>query len=73
MKNFIKTSLKELGSHLVGLEIAQDIINELDGWFDKVTVSRNMKELKKLGGNFERLPTQDLQERMFCMKIWDTF
>ena len=63
-----KTSLKELASHLgwVCETASRHAVNELDGWFDKVTVSRNMKELKKLGGNFGKIATeaQDLQERM---------
>ena len=61
-------NLKELAVKLSRLaETAkQHTLQETDDWFDKVTVSRNMKELTGLSGQFKKVASeaQSLQERM---------
>ena len=63
-----KGSLKETAETLSSIAdgAAQHTLSETDDMFDKVTVSRNMKELKGLSGQFSKVATEahSLQERM---------
>tara|TARA_Y100000310_G_scaffold80422_1_gene77083 strand:+ start:400 stop:1326 length:927 start_codon:yes stop_codon:yes gene_type:complete len=47
----------------------QHALSETEDWFDKVTVSRNMKELGTLSGQFNKISTEakSLQERMSAL------
>ena len=63
-----KGSLKEIAETLSSIAegAAQHTLSETEDMFDKVTVSRNMKELKGLSGQFSKVATEahSLQERM---------
>ena len=60
-----KGSLKEVAETLSSIAegAAQHTLSETEDMFDKVTVSRNMKELKGLSGQFSKV-ANSLQERM---------
>ena len=63
-----KGSLKETAETLSSIAegAAQHTLSETEDMFDKVTVSRNMKELKGLSGQFSKVAMEanSLQERM---------
>ena len=63
-----KGSLKEVAETLSSIAegAAQHTLSETEDMFDKVTVSRNMKELKGLSGQFSKVAEEanSLQERM---------
>ena len=63
-----KGSLKEIAETLSSIAegAAQHTLSETEDMFDKVTVSRNMKELTGLSGQFSKVATEAhaLQERM---------
>ena len=63
-----KGSLKDVAETLSSIAqgATQHALSETDDMFDKVTVSRNMKELKGLSGQFSKVATEahSLQERM---------
>ena len=63
-----KGSLKEVAETLSSIAegAAQHTLSETEDMFDKVTVSRNMKELTGLSGQFSKVATEAhaLQERM---------
>ena len=63
-----KGSLKEIAETLSSIAegAAQHTLSETEDMFDKVTVSRNMKELKGLSGQFGKVAQEanSLQERM---------
>ena len=63
-----KGSLKEVAETLSSIAegAAQHTLSETEDMFDKVTVSRNMKELTGLSGQFSKVATEahSLQERM---------
>ena len=63
-----KGSLKEVAETLsrIAEGAAQHALSETDDMFDKVTISRNMKELKGLSGQFSKVSSEAhaLQERM---------
>ena len=63
-----KGSLKEVAETLSSIAegAAQHTLSETEDMFDKVTVSRNMKELKGLSGQFSKVAQEanSLQERM---------
>ena len=63
-----KGSLKETAQTLSQMAegAAQHTLSETEDMFDKVTVSRNMKELKGLSGQFSKVAMEanSLQERM---------
>ena len=63
-----KGSLKEIAETLSSIAegAAQHTLSETEDMFDKVTVSRNMKELKGLSGQFSKVAQEanSLQERM---------
>ena len=63
-----KGSLKETAESLSSIAegAAQHTLSETEDMFDKVTVSRNMKELKGLSGQFGKVAMEanSLQERM---------
>ena len=63
-----KSDLAEIAETLGGItEAAKTLaLNETDGWFDKVTVKRNMSELDKLGSQFDKVAQEarDLDQRM---------
>ena len=63
-----KGSLKEVAETLSSIAegAAQHTLSETEDMFDKVTVSRNMKELKGLSGQFSKVAMEanSLQERM---------
>ena len=63
-----KGSLKEVAESLSSIAegAAQHTLSEVDDMFDKVTVSRNMKELTGLSKQFGKVATEanSLQERM---------
>ena len=63
-----KGSLKEVAETLSSIAegAAQHTLSETEDMFDKVTVSRNMKELKGLSGQFGKVAMEanSLQERM---------
>ena len=63
-----KGSLKETAQTLSQMAegAAQHTLSETEDMFDKVTVSRNMKELKGLSGQFSKVSSEAhaLQERM---------
>ena len=63
-----KGSLKEVAQTLSSIAegAAQHTLSEVDDMFDKVTVSRNMKELTGLSKQFEKVASEAnaLQERM---------
>ena len=63
-----KGSLKEIAETLASIAegAAQHTLSETEDMFDKVTVSRNMKELTGLSGQFSKVATEahSLQERM---------
>ena len=63
-----KGSLKEVAEQLSAIAegAAQHTLSEADDMFDKVTISRNMKELKGLSGQFGKVAKEanSLQERM---------
>ena len=63
-----KGSLKEIAETLSSIAngAAQHALSETDDMFDKVTISRNMKELKGLSGQFSKVAGEahSLQERM---------
>jgi len=63
-----KGSLKEIAQSLSSIAegAAQHTLSETEDMFDKVTVSRNMKELKGLSGQFGKVASEanSLQERM---------
>jgi hypothetical protein len=45
------------------------VMNEQDEWFDKVTVSRNFKQLKQLSDNFSQVATESkaIQQRLSAL------
>lgn len=47
----------------------QITLEESDEWFDKITINRNMKELKRIGGEFSKTSKEAkaLQERMLSL------
>ena len=47
----------------------QVTLEEADEWFDKMTINRNMKELKRIGGEFSKTSKEAkaLQERMLSL------
>lgn len=47
----------------------QMILEEADEWFDKITINRNMKELKRIGNEFHKTSKEakSLQERMISL------
>jgi len=61
-------SLDEIATNLS--EIAESaesfVLNEMDDWFDKITVTRNMKDLRKLSENFTKIARDShvFQQRM---------
>ena len=61
-------NLKDVAETLssIAAGATQHALSETDDMFDKVTVSRNMKELKGLSGQFSKVATEahSLQERM---------
>ena len=63
-----KGSLKEIAESLSSIAegAAQHTLSEVDDMFDKVTVSRNMKELTNLSKQFGKVASEanSLQERM---------
>ena len=63
-----KGNLKEVAETLSSIAegAAQHTLSETEDMFDKVTVSRNMKELKGLSGQFSKVAEEanSLQERM---------
>ena len=63
-----KGSLKEVAEILskIAVGASQHALSETDDMFDKVTISRNMKELKGLSGQFSKVSSEAhaLQERM---------
>ena len=63
-----KGSLKEVAESLSSIAegAAQHTLSEVDDMFDKVTVSRNMKELTNLSKQFGKVASEanSLQERM---------
>ena len=63
-----KGSLKEVAESLSSIAegAAQHTLSEVDDMFDKVTVSRNMKELTNLSKQFGKVSSEanSLQERM---------
>ena len=63
-----KGSLKQVAETLSSIAegAAQHTLSETEDMFDKVTVSRNMKELKGLSGQFSKVAEEanSLQERM---------
>ena len=63
-----KGSLKEIAKSLSSIAegAAQHTLSEVDDMFDKVTVSRNMKELTNLSKQFGKVANEanSLQERM---------
>jgi len=63
-----KGSLREVAETLSSIAegAAQHTLSETEDMFDKVTVSRNMKELKGLSGQFSKVAEEanSLQERM---------
>ena len=63
-----KGNLKDVAETLssIAAGATQHALSETDDMFDKVTVSRNMKELKGLSGQFSKVATEahSLQERM---------
>ena len=63
-----KGSLKEVAETLskIAVGASQHALSETDDMFDKVTISRNMKELKGLSGQFSKVSSEAhaLQERM---------
>ena len=63
-----KGSLKEVAEVLskIAEGASQHALSETDDMFDKVTISRNMKELKGLSGQFSKVSSEAhaLQERM---------
>ena len=63
-----KGSLKEIAKSLSSIAegAAQHTLSEVDDMFDKVTVSRNMKELTNLSKQFSKISgeAKSLQERM---------
>lgn len=47
----------------------QVILEEADEWFDKITINRNIKELKRISGEFHKTSKEakSLQERMISL------
>lgn len=64
-------SLVDVAKHLYAIaEIAEKFtMNEAGDWFDKITVQRNMKELKKYGGDFAKIAkeAQALENRLSAL------
>lgn len=52
-----QSDIIEVADTLGGIvEAAKELtLNEADDWFDKVTIKRNMKQLERLGGDFEKV------------------
>ena len=63
-----KGNLKDIAERLAKVAAAAraHTLQETEDWFDKVSVTRNMKELQGLSGGFSKCATeaQSLQERM---------
>ena len=63
-----KGNLKDIAERLAKVATAAraHTLQETEDWFDKVSVTRNMKELQGLSGGFSKCATeaQSLQERM---------
>jgi len=63
--------LVELSEELNNIcKMAEQVtLEEADEWFDKMTVNRNMKELKRIGGEFHKTSKEakGLQERMISL------
>jgi hypothetical protein len=63
-----KSDIAEIAEVLGGItEAARELaINEQDDWFDAQTVKRNMSELTKLGGQFDRvaIEAKNLDQRL---------
>ena len=55
-----QSDIVEVAETLGGVvEAAKELtINEADDWFDKVTIKRNMKELEKLDGQFDKVVSE---------------
>ncbi len=63
-----ENSLRDIAQELSEIASSAEtyVLSEMDDWFDKITVNRNMKELKRLSGDFQKIATEghSVQERM---------
>lgn len=66
-----ESDLVEIAERLSGLaQMAEKtVLEETDDWFDKVTIGRNMKELKKINEEFQKTArdAKSVQERMVSL------
>jgi len=66
-----ENDLVEIAERLSGLaQMAEKtVLEETDDWFDKVTIGRNMKELKKINEEFQKTArdAKSVQERMVSL------
>mgnify|MGYP005846990379 FL=1 len=66
-----EVDLVQLSEELNGLcQMAEQVIlSEADEWFDKITINRNMKDLKRIGEEFSKASKEakSLQERMLSL------
>ena len=66
-----ESDLVEIAERLSGLaQMAEKtVLEETDDWFDKVTIGRNMKELKKINDEFQKTArdAKSVQERMVSL------
>jgi len=66
-----EVDLVELSEELNNIcKMAEQVtLEEADEWFDKMTINRNMKELKRIGGEFSKTSkdAKSLQERMISL------
>ena len=66
-----ENDLVEIAERLSGLaQMAEKtVLEETDDWFDKVTIGRNMKELKKINDEFQKTArdAKSVQERMVSL------
>jgi len=66
-----ENDLVEIAERLSGLaQMAEKtVLEETDDWFDKVTINRNMKELKKINEEFQKTArdAKSVQERMVSL------